>query len=144
MADNLYHQILLVRKNLPIAAGQEVDRRIFCGALITEIFSRALAASGILSLEALSGVSHSLRVHILAFEKIEVHFAEPVSEYDPHELRVFQAVVFLGEIGALAILVRPAGAEDIGHREGQGPGLVFQECLFDGYVEAVISLQVAL
>ena len=91
-----------------------------------------------------AGVLHAGAVHALAFEDIEVHFAEPIGEDYADELRVFEPVIFLFEEVTGAILIGPPGAEDVGHADGQGACLVLEEGLLYSQVETVIGFDIAL
>ncbi len=93
---------------------------------------------------AATGILHAGAVHALAFEEIEVHFAKAIREDDADKLRVFKPVIFLREERTGAILIGPAGAEDVGHADGQGTCLVLEEGLLYSQVETVVGLDIAL
>ena len=104
----------------------------------------AFATCEVFLLHAAAGVLHARAVHALAFEEVEVHFSEAVGEDDADKLRVFEPVIFLFEEVTGAILIGPAGTEDVGHADGQGACLVLEEGLFYGQVETVVGFDIAL
>src|ERR1700677_421997 len=95
-------------------------------------------------LQRLSRSSHTLRMHILSLEQIQVHLTKTVSKHHPYQLRVLQPVIFLLEISAFTKLIRPPGPEDIRHRYRHRRGIVLQKCLLHRQIDAIEGLDIAL
>src|ERR1700722_20001889 len=108
------------------------------------IFGGQVALRGFLLLHTATGVLHSRAVHTLSFEEVEVHFTEAICEDQAEELRIFKPIVFLCKELAAAILIRPAGAEDIRHAGCDRGCLVFEEGLFDGQIDPTKGLDIPL
>jgi hypothetical protein len=101
-------------------------------------------SAGTRDLQTGAGITHALRVHILAFEDVQVHLTKAVGKHYPYQLRILETVIFLCKIQALTVLVRHAGTEDICHADRHRGRIILQEAFFNGQVEPVRRFYIPL
>ena len=91
-----------------------------------------------------TGVTHTLRVHILALEDVQVHFPKTICKYRPEQLGVLKTVILLRKILTRAVLFGPARAEHVAHAQSNRRGIVLQEALLDRNIDTSERLDISL
>ena len=91
-------------------------------------------------LHTLHGILGTGTVHVLSFEKRNIHFSKAVSKIHSHELWVADPIVLLGkQVRLIRILVRPSAAKDITDRYTDGSGIVFKETSAQGGIHRPVG-----
>ena len=62
----------------------------------------------------------ALYIIVLSLKQADIHLSEIICQVQPEHLRVAHTRVFLGEIGAVGVLILFAAAEDIVNARRQG------------------------